>query len=210
MTIQYIFWDSDNTLVDTATHHWRKHFETLKAHGIHLSDEWQNRIYTNNGSQNWDWLSAELGLKLPRETYLDEIDAWYFRHISEINLRDGVAEALSLFEEAKLPMAVVSNGRRRSVMSALEGKNLTSHFNFILCIEDYQGRKPEPAPYLAAKTKMQQMVGKEIDPKTCLVIEDDPKGVESGRAAGMQVLHRAINDSDTRAFLENCRRLIKS
>jgi HAD superfamily hydrolase (TIGR01509 family) len=210
MTIQYVFWDSDNTLVDTATHHWRKHFETLKAHGIHLDEKWQNRIYTNNGAQNWEWLTAELGLKMQQQDYLDEIDGWYFRHIDSIALRDGIPEALSLFEQAGLPMCVVSNGRRRSVISALEAKNLVPHFKFILCKEDYQGRKPEPGPYLAAKTRMQQMVGKDIDPQTCLVIEDDPKGVESGRTAGMQVLHREINDSDTRAFLENCRRLIKS
>jgi len=210
MSIQYIFWDSDNTLVDTATHHWRKHFETLKSQNILLDNKWQERIYTNNGAQNWEWLAAELGLEMELQDYLDAIDGWYFDHIASINLRDGVQEALDMFQEATLAMGVVSNGRRRSVMAALEAKNLTPYFNFIFCKEDYQGRKPEPAPYLAAKTKMQQIVGHEIDPQTCLVIEDDPKGVESGRAAGMQVLHRAINDSDTRAFLENCRRLIKS
>ena len=86
-------------------------------------------------------------------------------------------------------------------MAALESKNLVPHFRFILCIEDYEGRKPEPAPYLAAKTKMQQITGNAIDPKECLVIEDDPKGVEAGIAAGMNVIHRAIGNDDTDAFL---------
>jgi HAD superfamily hydrolase (TIGR01509 family) len=90
-------------------------------------------------------------------------------------------------------------------MAALEAKNLAPRFKFILCIEDYQGRKPEPAPYLAAKTKMQQIAGHSIDAKECLVIEDDPKGVESGTAAGMIVLHRPVSDDDTEKFLTDIR-----
>jgi beta-phosphoglucomutase-like phosphatase (HAD superfamily) len=108
MPVKYIFWDSDNTLVDTATHHWRKHVETLKTHGIDLDDKWQDRIYTNNGAQNWEWLTAELGLNVPKDQYLDEIDAWYYRHIDDIDVRDGVLAALELASD--LPMAVVSNG----------------------------------------------------------------------------------------------------
>ena len=41
---------------------------------------------------------------------------------------------------------------------------------------------------------MSEMKKKDIDPQSCLVIEDDPLGVESGNAAGMVVLHRPIGD----------------
>lgn len=201
MAVKYIFWDSDNTLVGTYDHHWNKHVETLKIHGIALGEDWKERIYTNNGAQNWDWLSAELGLNIPRDDYLDQIDAWYYRHIDRIRLRDGIEEALDMVEAAGLPMGVVSNGRRRSVMAALEAKGLAPRFKFILCIEDYEGRKPDAAPYLAAKTKMQQITGTFIDPAECLVIEDDPKGVQAGLAAGMNVIDRPIADTDTEKFL---------
>jgi len=207
MSIKYIFWDSDNTLVKTYNHHWNKHFETLKSHGIHLGDEWKERIYTNNGAQNWEWLTAEMGLKVDKDRYLDEIDGWYYRHIADIEIREGVLEALALFEKRGLPMGVVSNGRRRSVMAALEAKKLAPRFKFILCIEDYTGRKPDPAPYLAAKTKMQQIVGHAIDPQECLVIEDDPKGVEAGIAAGMQVLDRPLHDTDTEKFMNAIKKI---
>lgn len=203
--VRYVFWDSDNTLVKTADHHWRKHFETLKSLGIHLSDEWQERIYTNNGSQNWEWLSAELSLSMDKAAYLDLIDQWYFNHIGEIEVRAGVLEAIEFFKEAGCRQAVVSNGRQRSVLAALKAKDLTRHFDVILCKEDYQGRKPEAAPYLAAKTKMQQITGDVIDPQACLVIEDDPKGVESGIAAGMNVIDRPVGDDDVPAFLTKCR-----
>lgn len=210
MTVKYVFWDSDNTLVDTAAHHWNKHLETLKKHGIHLDDKWSGRIYTNNGGQNWDWLSAELGLNIPKDQYLDEIDGWYFDHIAQINIRDGITTALDILDAANIPMGVVSNGRKRSVMSALDAKQLSPRFKFILTIEDYTGRKPMPEPYLAAKTRMQQIASASIDAKDCLVIEDDPKGVESGLAAGMHVIHRAVGEDDTENFLKKLRDYISN
>lgn len=194
MTVQYVFWDSDNTLVETAAHHWRKHVETLKMHGIDLNDQYRQKIYENNGIQNWQWISKEFDLDIPQEEYLNQIDAWYFDHIDEIKIRDGVLEAIEYFKQNNIPQAVVSNGRRNSVIAAIDAKHLNSKFEFILCKEDYEGRKPAPAPYLTALKKMKKIEGHSINPANCLVIEDDPLGVQSGEAAGMAVLHRPIGD----------------
>ena len=192
--ILYVFWDSDNTLVETAEHHWHKHVETLKNHGINLSDQYRQKIYENNGAQNWAWITEELTLNIPQEEYLNQIDQWYFDHIDEINIRSGVLEAIQHFKSNDIPQGVVSNGRRRSVMAALEAKSLAPNFDFILCKEDYEGRKPDPAPYLAALQKMEKLHGEKIDPATCLVIEDDPLGVKAGESAGMPVFYRPIGD----------------
>ncbi|HPF78991.1 MAG TPA: HAD family phosphatase [Alphaproteobacteria bacterium] len=192
--ILYVFWDSDNTLVNTAEHHWRKHVETLKTLGITLDDTYRRKIYENNGAQNWEWLTEDLGLNILRQDYLDKIDNWYFDHIDEIEIRAGVLEAIRYFDDNNIPQAVVSNGRRRSVMAALDAKDLSRHFKFILCKEDYTGRKPSPAPYLSALKKMEELEGEKISADTCLVVEDDPLGVQAGEAAGMAVLHRPIGD----------------
>jgi len=206
--IEAVFWDSDNTLVDTAAHHWNKHLHTLKPLGITLAEEDRARIYTNNGSQNWAWLAAERGLSMAEHAYLDAIDRWYFDHIGEIAIRAGVLDAIALFDSAGLIQGVVSNGRTKSVHAALDARALSPRFRFILCAEDYKGRKPGPEPYLAALTRAQQIMGRIIDPARCLVIEDDPKGVESGLAAGMQVIHRPPGEDDTDVFLERIRALL--
>lgn len=192
--VQYVFWDSDNTLVNTAEHHWRKHVETLKTLDINLSEEYRKRVYENNGTQNWTWMNEELGLTLDQQEYLDKIDTWYFDHIDEIEIRSGVMEAIEYFKENNMPQAVVSNGRRKSVMAALDAKGLTPYFKFVLCNEDYEGRKPSPVPYETALNRMADLENRRIDPQSCLVIEDDPLGVESGKSAGMTVLYRPIGD----------------
>lgn len=192
--VQYVFWDSDNTLVNTAQHHWLKHVAVLKDYSITLDESYRQKIYENNGVQNWTWICSELGLTADQETYLGQIDQWYFDHITDIEIRHGIPQALKQCKAANIPQAVVSNGRRRSVMAALEGKDIAHYFDFILCKEDYNGRKPDPAPYLTAIKRMEEIHNVNIDPATCMAIEDDPLGVQAAKAAGMQVIHRAIGD----------------
>lgn len=196
----YIFWDADNTLTANGDLHWRKHVETAQRYGVTINSSFQMRIYHNNGAQNWLWLTTELGLDVPQDTYLAEIDQWYSDHVSEISFRPGVEEALDLFAAAGCRQCVVSNGRRNSVLMALNAKGIVPRFDFILCKEDYEGRKPDPAPYLAARAKMEGIVGAYIDPDHCLAIEDDPLGVSSAHSARIPVIHRRLRDDDAHAM----------
>lgn len=195
----YIFWDADNTLTANGDLHWRKHVEVAGRHGVKIPATAQKRIYHNNGSQNWVWLTTELGLKVGCTEYLKEIDDWYAAHMTEIECRSGVIEAIEMFKANGCKQCVVSNGRRNSVMLALKAKDLVKHFEFILCKEDYEGRKPDPAPYIAALQEMEQRVGRVIDPSQGLAIEDDPLGVTSAHDAGLKVIHRRMNKTDDKA-----------
>jgi len=198
MNIKYVFWDSDNTLVNTALHHWNKHFNILQNdYDIVLDEIYKTRVYENNGGQNWEWMSHEIGLNEDKQVYLDKIDHWYSANATEIQLRPGIDFALRNFRDRGIPQAVVSNGRRRSVMAALKAKKLDEYFEFILCKEDYDGRKPDPTPYLTALKKMETIKKTSIDSKNCLVIEDDPLGVHAGNAAGMLTLHRKLHENQS-------------
>lgn len=188
--IKYIFWDSDNTLIDTFALHWAKHVETLKTHGIALDEQYKRKIHHNNGQQNWEWMTAELGLKVPQDDYLNQIDAYYKSNTHHLKLLPGVQEALDLFKHKGCKQCVVSNGRRSSVLPAHEALGTSRYFEFILCKEDYEGRKPDPAPYLAAINKMATIVGKDIQADECLAIEDDPLGVEAANKAEIKTIYR--------------------
>ena len=52
----------------------------------------------------------------------------------------------------------------------------------VISAEDVEAGKPDPEPYLFAA----MMLG--VNPAKCLVIEDAPAGIQSGRAAGMHVV----------------------
>lgn len=194
--IQFVFWDNDNTLVESAAIHWRKHKETLACHGIVLDESFRRKVYHNNGPQNWEWMRQDLGLSSSCKSYLDEIDDWYEAHLAEAAIRDGVQEAIADFKERGVRQAVVSNGRKRSVLAMLEAKGLRSSFDFILGKEDYEGRKPDPAAYLMALARMESLIGHPIDPQDGLAIEDEDVGVTAAARAGIPVLHRRFAEED--------------
>ncbi len=197
MRIHTVFWDSDNTLVETAEHHWRKHVEVLKTLDIILDDSYRAQFQENNDIQNYKWIAQDLGLTLSQADYLSAIYKWYIDHIDEIKIRKGVMEALDYFKENNLDQAIVSSEKRAYVMAVLEAKKLTLYFKFILCNENYAGCKPDPDPYLAAFEKIQTLRGEKLSTHHCMVIEDDPLGVQAGEAAEMIVLYRPISDTSS-------------
>ncbi len=199
--IAYVFWDCDNTLVHTAEHHWLKNLHVLKRHGVDLPEEHKHRVFLQGSPQNYEWFISELGLKCDRDTYLREVDAWFTENAGQIKIRDGVIEALEHFKSNNIPQAVVSNGRTHSVRSVLDAVHLSPYFDAMLCKEDYEGRKPNPEPYLAGIRSLEAIHGISIDPAACLAIEDEEKGMQSAKAAGMRVFYRPLGDDRPFDFL---------
>ena len=218
--IKAVFWDSDNTLIDTFSLHWAKHKVTLKTLGIDLDDRYQTRIHHNNGAQNYEWISKEFGLTLSEADYLAQIDSYYRDHSAELKLRPGVSEILELFAQKKLPQVVVSNGRRDSVETSQRATGIINKFDFLMCKEDYEGRKPEPTPFLTALDRLNDTHKTSLRAEDCLAIDDDPLGVESAKRAGMITIYRPthlVPDNCSHAdytamtaddFIKLCRALI--
>lgn len=194
--IQAVFWDYDNTLIETKEAHWQKHKIVLSRHGIKLDPIYKQQVYENNGNQNWEWMTEALGLKVLKKKYLSEIDYEFLNYIQKLELRPGVKEALELLKAKKIPQAIITNARKESAQPVLEKKQLTPYMQFVLFKEDYEGRKPDPAPYRRGFEEMERLTNTRITPSNCLAIEDDPKGVESAYKAGAIVIHRKLYKED--------------
>jgi len=194
MTRNFIFWDCDSTLLDNSELHWQKHLAVAKIYGLDLAPEYRESFYHNNGEQNWKLMNKELGFDVPMKKYLKEIDDWYHAKILEIPLRPGVEYALDHFKSTGAKQCVVTNARTASVKPMIENKGLLPYFEFIWCKEDYNERKPHPAPYLTAHARMENLIGQKIEKADCIAIEDDPYGVTSAFAAGIPVIHRRLHN----------------
>jgi beta-phosphoglucomutase-like phosphatase (HAD superfamily) len=78
-----------------------------------------------------------------------------------------------------IPFAVVSGGRRNSVVRSLTATHLIDKFATIVGAEDYKNSKPAPDCFLLAA----QRLG--VEPAACLVFEDTDLGIQAATAAGM-------------------------
>lgn len=188
--LRFVFWDCDNTLVENAALHWKKHEVTLIKHGYHLPADVKRTFYHNNGNQNWQWMVDHIGLTIPCEAYLKEVDAWYHANVHEVPFRGGIPWALDYFKRNNVKQCVVTNARRASVEPMLEVKGISPYFEFTWCKENYTARKPDPMPYLSALENMERVMNRKVDKAECLAIEDDPLGVTAAHLAGIPVIQR--------------------
>ncbi|MCI5850186.1 MAG: HAD-IA family hydrolase [Sutterellaceae bacterium] len=106
----------------------------------------------------------------------------------------GVAEALSLFSGAGLPLAVVTNKAGVLVDAVLQDTGLSGYFSRELCFSADDVEHPKPAPdmlFLAARR-----MG--IDPADCLMFGDSRNDAEAASRAGMPVmlLETGYNEGD--------------
>jgi HAD superfamily hydrolase (TIGR01509 family) len=115
---------------------------------------------------------------MPPEALAEHKENLYFALLSELK---PVPEVLELIQaqHGRIPFAVVSGGRRNSVVNSLTTLGLMDKFDTIVGAEDYKNSKPAPDAYLIAAARLG------IAPRDCLVFEDTDLGIQSATAAGM-------------------------
>lgn len=201
MTYKAILWDSDNTLVLSRPLHFRKHQQILSDHyGIMLDPEHEENIYKWNAPQIHDWLSQTHGLTAPRDLYVKQVSDWYTDHAHELQPGPGVPDALAYLKAHKIPMAVVSNGRRASVDVSLGALKAAHLIDVIVTKDDVAHVKPHPEPYLLALSRLETLLGTTLLAEDCLAIDDHEDGIASAKAAGLQTYHIDPADKPDKLF----------
>jgi sugar-phosphatase len=78
--------------------------------------------------------------------------------------------------------ALVTSSPREYVEVVFDTLPINEYFNTLVTGEMVTKGKPDPECYLVAAKEL------DVDPATCVVMEDSPAGVQAGKAAGMTVI----------------------
>lgn len=173
--------------------------------GIIVDTEWA--IY-----ETWHQLFEDHGHPLPLETYNQcigsDFDTWSPEtHLEELTGRSfdwhdinpprnvkiraklegsgpmpGVVASLDWLRERAVPLAVVSSSSHDWVDGWLDTIQLRDRFITTVCRGDAPRIKPAPDLYLEAARRL------DLNPASCLVVEDSLNGLKSAHAAGMQTV----------------------
>ena len=100
--------------------------------------------------------------------------------IADVVALPGAQELLATVPHAQL--AVVTSSTRPLAEVRLRATNLWPYVHHLVTASDIVHGKPDPEPYLKGAATLH------LDAQTCIVIEDAPFGVRSGKAAGARVL----------------------
>jgi HAD superfamily hydrolase (TIGR01509 family) len=115
---------------------------------------------------------------MPVEALAEHKENLYFELLPQLKPIPEVLEII-VAQHGKIPFAVVSGGRRNSVVNSLTALGLMDRFETIVGAEDYVHGKPAPDAYLIAAARLG------MPPQDCLVFEDTDMGIEAATAAGM-------------------------
>ena len=173
----YLF-DCDGTIVDSMPLHYIAWKTAL--------DEWncpfpEELFYAWGGKpvdEILSTLNAMHGLTMPVDVVAKRKEGFYFDLLPQLKVIPEVVEHIDV-QYGRIPFAVVSGGRRNSVVQSLTATHLIDRFETIVGAEDYENSKPAPDAFLLAAERLG------VEPSACLVFEDTDLGIQAATAAGM-------------------------
>ena len=170
----------DGVIADSEPIHYEADRRAMAAHGVEFTYQDKKVNYIGRTVRGTMFELSEVhGIPDPETVLKTRQDLFKELIATELQLRDGVRELLIQLSDRGLPCALVTSGDRWYIDSVFKRFDLMQFFAGMITVDDVNGHKPLPDPYLAGA----KLLG--VPPKTCLAVEDSTAGVVSAKAAGM-------------------------
>ena len=129
-------------------------------------------------------LAEQYHLPVELHSFINQVKQQYTEELTELKCRPMFHHeyALSKLRAEGYKIAVCSNSIRFTIENMMRKAALSQYLDLIVSNEDVKKAKPDPEMYNTAISKFQ------LDPKECLIIEDNPNGIAAARASGAYVL----------------------
>ena len=193
--IQAIFFDFNGVIIDDERIHLKAYREVLLAENVPLTDE---DYFASLGMDDAAFVRAAYSRgkrSLTDEVMYALIKREHELHRAFITNELPVSSGVVTFTKAAArhyPLGIVSMAERSEIDHLLGLAGLNQVFSVIVSAEPGLRHKPAPDCYLLALARLNESRRAErllpLRADECLVIEDLPPGIESGRQAGMRTL----------------------
>lgn len=179
-----VIFDMDGTMIANMRFHKLAWQEFLKKHHISLSnEEFTDKI---SGKKNNEIFNILFGNTISTEEkgrYAEEKEQLYRElysdHIVEIK---GLSNFIAKLEKQGIRLAIATTAPEKNRAFGLKKIGLEDKFEIIMGDEHVSRGKPHPEIYIKTAEQMS------VSPDRCIVIEDSPPGVLSGKNASMRVI----------------------
>jgi HAD superfamily hydrolase (TIGR01509 family) len=194
LSLRAVIFDCDGVLVDTEPLHYQAFQEVLGPLGLGFDYDHYLKAYIGFDDRD-AFLEAfrEAGRSLDPAALaglIQEKELALKRIASKgISSFPGVVELVRELVLHKIPLAVASGALRHEVEAFTEALELRDAFPVIVAANDVNRSKPDPETYLKALQRLKENPSlSDLDPVSCIAIEDTPAGIESAKAAGLYVI----------------------
>lgn len=183
--IKAIIFDMDGVLIEAKDWHYEALNKALGLFGMGINR--YDHLVTYDGlptKMKLEMLSAERGLPFELHEFINNMKQQYTMEMvyTQCKPRFHHEYALARLRREGYKLAVASNSIRKTVQVMMEQSALIGYLEFYLSNQDVTSGKPDPEIY----TKAIENLG--LDPDECLVVEDNPKGIQAGKGSGAWVM----------------------
>lgn len=174
--------DKDGVLVDSEAMYFAAMRETFGRYGVDITEE----VFVKNWILN-PYISSrgtidEYGLGAKRDEIEQVKAVQVTRFMEQVQMIPYARELLATLRQGSYRMGLVSSASDKEVAESIEKFSLSEFFSVIVTGSQVKNRKPHPEPY----RKGVELLG--ANPARVVVVEDNPVGVVSGKAAGCRVI----------------------
>jgi beta-phosphoglucomutase len=191
--------DLNGTMIDDMHYHLDVWFDVItKDLGAQLTrDEVRSQMYGKND---------EVLIRIFGEEKFKEFDFPAISQAKEeryqkvyrpyLDLLPGLFPFLAQAQDKQIKMAIGSAAPPFNINFVLDNLDLRHYFKAVVSGDDVVESKPHPEVFLKAAKLL------EVDPSSCIVFEDAPKGVEAAAKAGMKsvVVTTMHNEAEFAAY----------
>lgn len=203
--IKAILFDMDGVLIEAKDWHYEALNKALGLFGLEISR--YDHLTT------FDGLPTRVKLKMiSKRFFLPESLHSFINQVKQSYTAELIHErchplfhheyALSKLHQEGYKIAVCSNSIRKTIELMMDKAELTPYLDGIVSNEDVTKAKPDPEMYKTAIKKFG------LQPEECIVVEDNPNGIQAGRDSGAFVLEVAtvydVNYDNIKRFVKEC------
>ena len=206
--IQAIFFDFNGVIIDDEGLQMTAYQEVLREQGIDLTEQ---DYYSALGMDDITFVRAAFARaskNLSAEVLAKVLEAKGVRHRELIENELPIFPGVTTFLKAaarEYSLGLVSMANMDEAGYVLDRAKFRPLFSVIVTAEDVKVCKPAPDCYRLGlerlNRKLQEYRRLPLLPNECLVIEDSPPGIESGKGAGMRTL--GVTNTVSAADLRN-------
>lgn len=195
--IKAILFDMDGVLIEAKEWHYEALNKALDLFGMPISRF--DHLTTFDGlptRKKLEMLTLDRDLPTELHGFINEMKQKFTMEMVHVECKPTFVHelALSRLKAMGYRLAVCSNSIRNTIELMMEKSGLIEYLDYIVSNEDVTSGKPDPEMY--KKT----MAHFKLDPRECLILEDNENGIRAARASGAHLL---IINSPGEANIEN-------
>lgn len=181
--IKAVIFDLDGTLIDSMWVWGKIDEDYFKVRNMDLPSDLKDQIEHLSFDDTAVYFKSNFNLT----DTLDEIkkewlDSAHAEYISNVKLKPGVVEFLSLLKTLNIKIGLATSNTKVLLEAGLQANGIYDYFDSITLTDEVSRGKNFPDVYLLAA----QRLG--VKPEECMVFEDILPAVKGAKSAGMKVI----------------------